>query len=232
MYSCILNNIKSDDIGVYVKNRINIPQANLLFNEIEVKNRDGLIYEQKRLEDIKVEVSFNFATKTDNYNSKLREFKTWIFNSINKKMTFTDDMEFFYIVKKIEVSNLTRRLKRVFNATVTFTCEPFEYLYSGLDTIENFSTIYNNYYISMPIYIIEGSGAGTISVNSKVIELNVNDKCTIDTSLGIVLDKNNKNISSSMKGYYQDLYLKEGMNNISYSNNFTVKCIPNWRLRA
>ena len=82
---------------------------------------------------------------------------------------------------------------------------------------------------SQPNYIITGEGTCTLTVNGKTMKVNVSKDIVINTELMISyhLDKTSQN--TAVSGNYEDLYLREGVNEISITEGFECKIIPNWR---
>lgn len=80
-----------------------------------------------------------------------------------------------------------------------------------------------------PVYEVRGTGECVLSVNGKEMTAIVQDNMIIDTDLMIArrLDKTVTN--TAVTGWYEDLYLKPGENNISISDKFELKIIPRWR---
>ena len=88
---------------------------------------------------------------------------------------------------------------------------------------------FNPYYISHPDYIITGEGVCVLTVNGKSMRANTGQNLTINTDLMIAYRLDGTMQNTAVTGDYQDMYLKEGDNQISVSSGFVLKVIPNWR---
>lgn len=89
--------------------------------------------------------------------------------------------------------------------------------------------IYNPYEVAHPIYKIAGEGTCSITVNGKVITVNVGQNMTIDTDRMLAYREDGTLINTSITGEYEDMYLVEGENIIRASKGFKITVIPNWR---
>ena len=58
---------------------------------------------------------------------------------------------------------------------------------------------------------------------------NVGQNLTIDTDRMIAFREDGTVNNIAVSGDYEDLYLKEGDNQISITSGFALKVIPNWR---
>ena len=100
-----------------------------------------------------------------------------------------------------------------------FVCEAYKYLRNDYKQIvDSFYSVFNNMYaIAKPIYYIVGNG--TLNVNGNVVTITNNtDRIVIDTTIGKVLNNNNIVVAGKTNiNAMSDLYLKKGINNITYS---------------
>lgn len=71
----IVRNQKSNlEIGIHVKERPKIPAPEFRYEEIEIPGRSGtLIQESGLVDDLKIEVVFNFAAKPDLWMEQFRK---------------------------------------------------------------------------------------------------------------------------------------------------------------
>ena len=112
--------------------------------------------------------------------------------------------------------------------TVNFICEGCQYSIEGQKEITA-SNLYNDGYITHPIYKVEGEGECTLTVNGKAVKANVGQNLTIDTDRMIAYRTDGTMQNTSLTGDYEDLYLIEGENKVSITSGFVLKIIPNWR---
>ena len=89
--------------------------------------------------------------------------------------------------------------------------------------------LYNPYYEAHPMYKITGEGVCTLSVNGQEMRANIGQNLTIDTERMIAYRTDGIMNNTAVSGDYQDLYLREGSNQIEITAGFDLKVIPNWR---
>lgn len=226
----IFNNSTSKDLKVEAIKRPSIPSPTRQYREKEVLGR-GKVYEDLgTYDDIQIPVDFNFFVHDPNdFNERFRQIKKWINNIKDKKLKFSDDLSFFYVVNKAEITSPTREIKRLGKFSVTFTCEPFVYLEDGQEARTLSSSLNNNYEATQPIYKISGEGMLTLTVNGVSVTANVGQNLTIDTKLGLCFRTDGTINNTALTGKYKDLFLKEGNNTFTHTAGFTIKIIPNWR---
>ena len=101
----IVRNQKSNlEIGIHVKERPKIPAPEFRYEEIEIPGRSGtLIQESGMVDDLKIEVVFNFAAKPDLWMEQFREAKKWLLAREDDQLVLSDDLEMFYKVKHTSV---------------------------------------------------------------------------------------------------------------------------------
>ena len=166
------------------------------------------------------------------YEKKMRAIRQWLLST--KKLVYTDMEDSYFIVKKTEIDEESRKYGVYGNISVVFTCSPSLYLNEGDYEIKlsgGSNSLFNPYSESQPIYKISGNGTCVITVNGKPVKVDVNRNITVDTELMIAyMDDTMKN--TAVTGKYTDLNLMPGDNTVTISNGFTAVIIPKWRILA
>ena len=216
---------------VKIMDRPNIPAPVINYTEINIPGRDGILYsEEKTVDDIAISVQMNFSGRHQEWFEYIRSAKAWLLQSGQHKLKFEDDSEYFYRVKKVEISETERECRAIGRFTVTFFCYGDNYLHSGTAKYMIEDVKYNPYHTSHPIYIIQGEGVCVLKVNGNQMTVNlVGQNVTIDTELMIAYRMDGTMENTSVTGDYEDLYLKPGYNEIEITEGFEAKVIPNWR---
>lgn len=228
----IYNDMSNLDIDLFIQSRIAKPSPQRVFEETEVPGKEGKLYVDKGYsEDIELPpITFNFLSANPNiWDEDFRKAKRWLSKRVDEKLIFSDDLDYYYIVKKVNIATPERLVKRIGRFEVTFTCEPYCYLREGLDEINLPSFLYNDYEETFPIYKINGEGILNINCNGNDVAVNVGQNMTIDTKKGLCFREDGTPINNAMKGFYSDLKLLEGENRFSFTSGFDIKIIPNWR---
>lgn len=226
-YFIVYGNETNLDFNCYIPHRPTKPSAEKEFEDVPIPGGETL-YREKYCKDIEIAISFNFVSKSpSDWESEYRNIKRWL-NSKKEILKFSDDLEVFYKVKKVRIDTPERTLKKLGKFTVIFTCSPYTYYEDGSYEIELSKYIYNNYTASRPIYRVVGEGLLNLGINGKEVQINVGQEVIINTDLGLCF-RNGMTSNTTLKGEYKDLYLKEGYNTFTWSGDFKVYIVPNWR---
>lgn len=192
--------------------------------------RDGdYIITDGAYEDIQLTVEMVFITPRNQWGEHYRKIKRWLLDSDDNKLTLSDDQLVYYRVKHVEISDTEREIRIGGELKAVFTLDPYTYYKSGLETYLPDKIKYNEFYTSKPVYMITGDGACTLTVNENAVKANVGQNLTIDTERMIAYRDDGGLMNTSITGDYESLYLKTGENNISITDGFNLRIIPNWR---
>lgn len=229
-YDIYIDHERSAEYGIMPVKRPDIPSPQRRVIETKIPGRDGTQYENTDYyEDIELDIEFNYMTFQDNWNHVWRKARKWFLNSIGKKLSFSDDISIFYRIKRVEISTNERSSLRIGKFHVTFTLDPYIYYVSGAKRMDYDACRYNHYDICLPTYFIAGEGMCELSVNGYKMKANVGQNLIIDTDRRISYRTDGTMQNTKVKGRYEELYLKEGQNEIMISQNFKLEIQPNWR---
>lgn len=218
---------RANDIRLYVVKRPNIPAPQKNYTEHNIPGRDGLCYEdEETVDDIKIDVEFNFMENPDKWFKAFDNAKEWLFAGTGK-LKFSDDAEHFYHVKKVEIGTAERTCYEIGKFTASFFCSGYHYFKSG--DVEYSKLPHNPGIKSHPVYKITGTGDCALTVNGKKMTAKVVDNLTIDSDLMIAYGSGKKIENAAVSGWYEDLYLLPGENKVSITNGFDLTIIPRWR---
>lgn len=223
------------DVGLLVKERPSIPAPAKRVKTIRVAGRDGdLVINEGLYDPIVIPVKFNFMSKKpDDWMESFRKAKEWLTGQGN--LWFSDDPEWFFTARYVQITGTERTSRRLGNFTAEFFCEPYMYSRAG-DVVAELTDgkIYNPYMTAHPTYYIVGSGTGTLTVNGKTVQFTsqggayVSGTITINTETMRTI-RYGEPANKAMTGRYEDLYLLPGVNTVSISSGFTLQIVPHWR---
>ncbi|MDT8718980.1 phage tail family protein [Clostridium sp. 19966] len=227
-YFCLIDDISCLDLGLKIVNRVNIPVVQRDTETIDIEGRNGsLIRDKGRWVDKEITIAFNFVNR-DNFTQQCRLISKWLRGN---KLKFSDDIDVFYKIKKIECDDIARSMKYKGSFNVKFTVDPFGWLEDGLNPIiltNSPSALLNlGTWESKPIIKVYGTGNITLFVNSTEIDLaNVDSYIIIDST---IMDcyKDGFNCNKQMSGEFP--VLQEGQNSIIWTGNVSkIEITPNW----
>jgi len=192
--------------------------------EFEIQGRDGdltIDYETYKPIIFTLECTVVDEDKMENIKSWLNGFSNLIFSWRSDK---------YYKAKMINRIDISESMDSLGEFPLLFKCQPHAYsLRNDIITLNAPATIYNGGgSISNPIITIYGTGAITLTINSKdVILTNVVDYVTIDSEL---MDSFKDTVlkNNDMLGEFPELI--KGSNIISWTGTISkVEITPNWR---
>lgn len=231
LYDIQFNGRTGTTVGVIVQNRPNIPAPKKIYDAIELPGKDGVLYRDTgTVEDIRIEVPLAFREKDPSkWSQKLRSVKEWLLSVTDNKLSFTDDSDYFYRVKKVTVGTTERYVKRQGRLVADFCCNGYMYLKSGAREQQLDALLDNPGIRCLPVYKISGNGMCTITINGKQMKANVGQNLTIDTERKLAYRTDGSVKNTSISGDYEDIALNPGRNSISVTSGFALTAIPNWR---
>ncbi len=223
-------NGRSDrDLGLYVTERPGIPAPAIRYESVTVPGRDGALYiSDGEIEDVDIEVEFNFLSDRDEWQARFRSARKWLTGK--GEMRLSDDGGYFRRVKKVEIETAERTARDIGRFKAKFTCDGYTYALSGKVSHGTEDVQYNPYSESCPVYEIAGEGSCTLTVNGNEMKADVSGNLTIDTELMISYRDDGGLVNTKVTGDYRKMRLVPGENEVSVTEGFTLKIIPNWRL--
>jgi phage-related protein len=170
------------DLGLRITQPPTIPPAKRIIQSIDVDGREGSLTILKGWEDVKFSVGV--ALVGTDIQARWREVLPQIMAA--STISFSTDPSVFFNVKRVEAGGLERRLTRMWEFSLSFTCAPFRYLsdvatitLTANGTLANPGSVY-----SLPKIKVYGTGSRTLTINGKPITLNLlNGNLTVDSDL-------------------------------------------------
>lgn len=216
----------SHDLLIVKRPNVPCPERNVEFKTIPGRS-GSLTRDYGTYNDITISVDFNFMSrKPEEWEECFRKAKRWLHRRGLRKLKFSDDVEFFRLVKKINITSTERASKRLGRFTAEFTCDPFAYLENG-DKFQHITgEIYNDLNEAYPVYHIKGEGVCYLNVNNNSVKVNVGQEIIIDTRLKVAYKPDGTKQSTQIAGDYEDLKLLEGENDISITDGFELLVAP------
>ena len=229
MFYFMLDNESSVRHDFVITKRPNIPSPLRNYREYDIPGRDGKLYEDLgTIDDIVIEVECNYISNPNLWATRWRSIKKWILDK-HIFLSFSDDTEYCYRVKKIELGTSEREIIISGSFTITFTLEGYMYLREGQIEYDYSTVLFNAYEKCYPKYIIEGEGVCTLNVNGINCKCNVGQNLIIDTYLKLAYRKDGTLQNTSINADYDYLIMINGNNDISITDGFKLTIVPNWR---
>ena len=224
----IINNQNTKNLGFALVGRPSIPSADKKYETIEVEGRDGALTKFIGYQDLKFSLKFNILFQSD-IKQKLREIKGLL--SVAKTLAFDDSPNFFYKIKRCQISDTETIIKQSGVFSVEFIADPFEFESSSVLEYENPSNLLirnNTTYFSQPVLKIFGQGNIKLFVNDELVEIKqINEGIVIDSEMQEAY-YNNDNMNHQMLGDFPIFEI--GENKIRTEGNIDkIEILPQWR---
>ena len=224
----IINNQNTKNLGFALVGRPDVPSADKKYETIEVEGRDGALTKFLGYQDLKFTLKFNILFQ-DDIKQKLREIKGLL--SVAKTLAFDDSPNFFYKIKRAQISDTETIIKQSGVFSVEFIADPFEFESSSVLEYENPSNLLirnNTTYFSQPVFKIHGQDNIKLFVNDELVEIKqINEGIVIDSEMQEAY-YNNDNMNHQMLGDFPTFEI--GENRIRLEGNIDkIEILPNWR---
>lgn len=217
--------VNSEDMNVIVQS---MPSDHIVENEVEyiqIPGRDGyLTINQNRKPPIDKYLTIAILPSDKSYQDNI---KKWLTGS--GELVLSTEPDVFYEAKVQTVKEYAHYSGTQAEITVylIFRCQPSKYYLSGKHKV-NLTTspsILNNLgKISKPIITIHGTGSVSLSINSQLIQADIDGYSTIDSEL---MESYKDSTLKIFTGPFPELI--EGVNEISWTGTVTkVEVIPRW----
>nr|DAW56828.1 MAG TPA: distal tail protein [Caudoviricetes sp.] len=206
---------------------------------LSIPGRDGdLIADGGRFPNVQVTYSVFIPAKTiSELSQKITAVKAWLYSGLNSYHTLSDtyDTAFFRHAVFAGKLDIEDELNRIGIFTISFSCKPFRYDAAGTEsvTLATGEVLLNPYpFTSKPILRIEGSGKGTLTIQSEGSNAiwnftSIDGYVEADSEqMNFYKDAEPKNDTVSGDGFP---LLYPGENTVSFSGGITaVTVTPRW----
>lgn len=224
-YSIQYKERTSNSFGVFLYDYPEFSGAEKNYDEQSVAGRLGNLV-GKDISKGNLEINCTFSVLHPSFMAEIREIKRWL--SGTGELVLSDSPEIYYEVNKVNYGSIERELRHYGRFAATFICKPFEYLVEGKRECDTKEVLFNPYGVCRPIYKIKGEGICTLTVNGNAMSANIGQNLTIDTERMMAYRTDGELQNTSVTGEYESMYLKEGENEITITDGFDMKIIPNW----
>ncbi|MGF3214613.1 phage tail protein [Facklamia sp. P12945] len=183
---------------------------------------DGALTEYGAWKNRQIDLLINILE--EGLKPKLREFRGMLLMKQSFTLSFSDDPNFYYIVKGFDLSNIKNEhlLKGEFNIPVVL--DPFEYYkFPSTATGTNSIEIRNHgTYFALPIIKLTGTGQIILNINGQIMTIkDLNGQAVIDCEKLEFYDELTPN-KRSFKIFTQEFpVMKTGVNKITASGAVT-----------
>ena len=168
------------------------------------------------------------------YGDKKHEIELWLSSGGGSfhRLEDTEEPQYYRMAKFLAPIEEKKVLHNdVARFDVPFELSAERWLKSGEDVVEFTGSgvlVNPTTYTALPLIVINGTGAGTLTINSKTITISkIGGKLTMDSAIQRAYNDNEESKDDTITGGYHTL--GEGENAISFAGGVTsVEIIPRW----
>lgn len=214
------------DFGLGIVDMPNLPIAN---EKVEYEN--GFTIRTDEFEDIELPIKFT-KRDIDSIIDYIDDIVDWLTNIKNEKLVFSFMPDKYYIVKNVNIENITRNYYKYNTIEIVFILEPFKYLHENvIEQTSSFDINYNGTYKGKPNIKIYGTGNIQLTINNEIIQINnINNYVELDSKLYLCLNSDRTSKTRDMIGHFP--ILTKGINNIKWTGNISkIQILPRTAFR-
>lgn len=232
----IFNGRSSLDYGLLVTEKGSYKGARRDVSFVSVPGRNGdVLIDNGGYKNIKIPYKFNLLNKSEkDFSEVAGEIREWLLSSPGYfVLTDSYDKDYFRYASFSEEIDIEQKLRVLGTLSLSFSCKPFEYAFSGQNTV-SFSapgTIQNPKNLPAAPYVkIYGSGTVTLTVNEQSLVLqSINEFIELDFEMPNAY-KRGENLNNLVVGDMSSFRLAPGQNAVSWSGAVQkIEMIPRWR---
>ena len=251
-YYVSYNGTRCTAAGLYPESRPSLPTPQWRATKVTIPGRDGDLYlEDGALEDISIPITFGFYGPASGWGDSFRALKAWALSEDTtlylraRQLVFSDDTAYRYLVRRVIVNTTERVAKAIGKATVTFICEGWSYLQSGLTQVSvtggTASITMDNPtgFSTMPIFVFQGAEVGTVTftfsrpdgtTGTFSVQTTAGQQYRINTRLKTVTNASGANRLSVTSGDLDEWKLQPGTTTVTITGNYSSALYyPMWR---
>lgn len=210
-----------DDFNIRVAEYPSIPQINEDIEKISIEGRNGDLYIKKGTYPDRT-LKFKFIKISNDLDVDFDLIYEWL-NDIKDYRLYYEREDRFYIVKKVEIGDLKRQMRKVGSFEVSFICKAFretEEITFTCDPTVSTSFYNGGQFNTNPIVTLTGSGDIDLAFNDEIFKIKkLKGTIIIDTDLMTCVDSNGNRLVSNTYGNFP--IIEKGMNTISVSGTVT-----------
>ena len=232
MYDFYTDTVRASDYYIWFRSYPVITRGKQKVTFIEVPGRYGtLVKKEKNWSDTVVNMEIDITVPLIERHSVDQIYGQFREQVLRSTELYLEELHSgFFRVKNVEETGYLKETDITVSVDLSFICDPGDYIVSGKYEHEIQDVLWNPYSECCPIYLISGEGNCVLAVNGNVMEAQIGQNLTIDTELMVSYRTDGIVQNTAVTGNYNDLYLCPGSNEISITNGFDLKIIPNWRI--
>lgn len=231
-YEIWLDGVSNKEAGVVMQGAVEISPAVPRVESVGIPGRNGDLHFWDGSYENRTATVGAYVYKDDFVKSAFGRVNKWLMNSASYRKLVTDDDRDHYMMARVTNSaEVAARIRRLAPFEIEFDCKPQRFLTIGDESIiiDSNKTIENpTIFASKPLYKINGSGAGVLTIGAYTLNISEIDgylyyDAETQTAYKGTVNKNNTIYAPN------GLLFEGGEQPINFSGGITsVEIIPRW----
>lgn len=223
-----LDGVSANSLGIYLQRELQFTAAEPRVESFDVAGRNGaILLPDGSFDNIKGTAACYCLG--DDVAYVITAVNAWLMKSTSyRRLETLVEPEYFRMARLLHGANIEPRLNHINPFTLEFDCMPQKFLKYGEEEIEltaAASILNPTAFEALPIVITQGSGSGSVTINSRTISTTNCNNLRIDCQEKDST-RNGANANSTMTGTYPKL---EAENEITFTGGITkLVIIPRW----
>jgi phage-related protein len=231
-YEIWIDGVSNKEAGVVMQGAVEISPAVPRVETVEIPGRNGDLHFWDGSYENRTATVGAYVYQPDFVKTAFSRVNQWLLSSVGyRKLATDDDAEHYMLARVVNSADIATRIRRLAPFEIEFDCKPQRFLIAGDDPIVVTSnkTIENpTIFASKPLYKINGSGSGVLTIGSHSLSISSIDGYVCYDAETQTAYKGTVNRNSAVSGS-DGLPFEGGEQLVNFSGGITsVEIIPRW----
>lgn len=231
-YEIWIDGVSNKEAGVVMQGAVEISPAVPRVETVEIPGRNGDLHFWDGSYENRTATVGAYVYQTDFVKTAFSRVNQWLLSSVGyRKLATDDDAEHYMLARVTNSAEIATRIRRLAPFEIEFDCKPQRFLTIGDEsvTINKNKTIENpTIFASKPLYKINGSGAGVLTIGSHSLSISSIDGYLYYDAETQTAYKGSVNKNSTINAP-DGLPFEGGAQAVNFTGGITsVEIIPRW----
>jgi phage-related protein len=231
-YEIWLDGVSNKEAGIVMQGAVEISPAVPRVESVEIPGRNGDLHFWDGSYENRTATVGAYVYQPDFVKTAFSRVNQWLLSSVGyRKLATDDDAEHYMLARVVNSAEIAARIRRIAPFEIEFDCKPQRFLTIGDESIiiNKNKTIENpTIFASKPLYKINGSGAGVLTIGSYSLSISSIDGYVHYDAETQTAYKGTVNKNSTINAP-DGLPFEGGEQPINFSGGITsVEIIPRW----
>lgn len=170
-YTLTFDGVSNEDVGIKLQGALSLSAAVPKVSTVVIPGRNGALHYYDGTFENRAASVGAYVYKPNFVKEMFGVVNNWLFGSFGYRVLETsDDPEHYMLARVKNGATVEARLQKLAPFTLSFDCMPQRFLNTGKGTIvinKNTSITNPTKYAALPLYKINGTGSGTLTIGAQ-----------------------------------------------------------------